>query len=225
MCSAGTLGDFMARAKAERINLMVVDLYHGDVVTSFADAAKSGIRGIIHKATQGTRIADSAYEARRRNATDAGLLWGAYHFATDADVDAQVAHFLGVARPDSATLVALDFEPYSNHTMRLAQTRQFLVMVKQKLGRRAVLYSGNLIKELLGSKVDNFFGAHRLWLAQYGPVPKVQRSWKKPWLWQYSGDGIGPGPHTVPGIPGANGQLDLNSYNGMPEQLATEWAS
>ena len=38
-------------------------------------------------------------------------------------------------------------------------------------------------------------------------------------------DGIGPGPHKVPGIPGANGQLDLNSYNGTPEQLATEWAS
>ena len=215
----------MARAKAERINLMVVDLYHGDAVTSFADAAKSGIRGIIHKATQGTTIADSAYAARRKSALAAGLLWGAYHFATDADVDAQVAHFLSVVQPDSATLVALDFEPYSNHTMRLAQARRFLLTVKQKLGRRAVLYSGNLIKEQLGSKVDAFFGSHRLWLAQYGPVPKVQRSWKKPWLWQYSGDGIGPPPHKVPGIPGANGHLDLNSYNGTPEQLATEWAS
>jgi len=61
---------------------MVVDLYHGDVVTSFADAATSGIRGIIHKATQGTRVADSAYGARRGNAADVGLLWGAYHFAT-----------------------------------------------------------------------------------------------------------------------------------------------
>jgi GH25 family lysozyme M1 (1,4-beta-N-acetylmuramidase) len=215
----------MPRTKAERINLMVVDLYHGDVVTSFADAATSGIRGIIHKATQGTRVADSAYGARRGNAADVGLLWGAYHFATDEDVGAQVGHFLGVARPDPATLLALDFEPHSNHTMRLSQARRFLVMVEQKLGRKAVLYSGNLIKEQLDGKVDAFFGSHRLWLAQYGPIPKVQRSWKKPWLWQYSADGIGPGPHKVPGIPGANGQLDLNSYNGTPEQLATEWAS
>ena len=215
----------MRRPKAERINLMVVDLYHGDVVTSFADAATSGIRGIIHKATQGTRVADSAYDARRGNAADVGLLWGAYHFATDEDVGAQVGHFLGVARPDHATLLALDFEPHSNHTMRLSQARRFLVMVEQKLGRKAVLYSGNLIKEQLGGKVDAFFGSHRLWLAQYGPIPKVQRSWKKPWLRQYSADGTGPGPHKVPGIPGANGHLDLNSYNGTPEQLATEWAS
>lgn len=215
----------MRRPKAAPINLMVVDLYHGDAVTSFAAAAKSGIRGIIHKATQGTTIVDSAYAPRRKSATDAGLLWGAYHFATDADVDAQVRHFLRVARPDAATLVALDFEPYSNHTMRLSQARRFLVMIEQKLGRKAVLYSGNLIKEQLGSKVDTFFGSHRLWLAQYGPVPRVQRSWKKPWLWQYSGDGIGPGPHKVPGIPGANGHLDLDSYDGTPEQLAMEWAS
>lgn len=213
------------RPQAARINLLVVDLYHGDVVTSFADAAKAGIRGIIHKATQGTKIVDSAYAARRKSATDAGLLWGAYHFATNEDVETQVVHFLSVARADPTTLVALDFEPYSNHTMRLAQARRFLIMVEQKLGRKAVLYSGNLIKEQLGGKADKFFGAHRLWLAQYGPVPKVQRSWKKPWLWQYSADGIGPGPHRVPGIPGANGQLDLNSYDGTPEQLATEWAA
>jgi len=66
----------MRRSKAERINLMVVDLYHGDVVTSFANAEKSSIRGIIHKATQGTRVADSAYEAHRKNANDASLLGG-----------------------------------------------------------------------------------------------------------------------------------------------------
>lgn len=32
------------------INLRVVDLYHNDTVTSFQQAADSGIWGIIHKA-------------------------------------------------------------------------------------------------------------------------------------------------------------------------------
>ena len=35
------------------INLRVVDLYHLDNVTSFQQAADSGIWGIIHKATTG----------------------------------------------------------------------------------------------------------------------------------------------------------------------------
>ena len=100
-----------------------------------------------------------------------------------------------------------------------------LVGVAAQFGRRPVLYSGSLIKEQLGDEEDAFFGAHRLWLAEYGPVPQPQRSWRSPWLWQYSGDGIGPDPKTVPGIPGAGGAVDCNSYDGPPDRLAAEWAS
>ena len=93
-----------------RINPKVVDLYHGDGVTDFAAAYAFGIRGIIHKATQGTDIADPAYAARRKLAADAGLLWGAYHFNSGDDPALQAKHFLSVAEPDATTLLALDFE-------------------------------------------------------------------------------------------------------------------
>lgn len=84
-----------------------------------------------------------------------------------------------------------------------------------------MLYSGNLIKETLDRTVDTFFAEHRLWLCQYGSVAKLPASWKKYWLWQYTGDGIGPEPHTIPGI---EGHVDLNVYNGTFENLVTEWA-
>jgi len=51
-----------------------------------------------------------------------------------------------------------------------------MTRVADKLGRKPVLYSGHLIKEKLGNKTDAFFGSHRLWLAQYGPDPVVQKS-------------------------------------------------
>ena len=207
------------------INLVVVDLYHGDRVESFTAAAELGIRGTIHKASQGADIFDPLYAERRSAALAAGLRWGAYHFGTGAEVDAQVTNFLQAAQPDSGTLVALDYEPNGPDTMTLAQARAFLVGVAAQLGRRPVLYSGSLIKEQLGEAEDAFFGAHRLWLAEYGPVPRPQRSWRIPWLWQYSGDGIGPDPKTVPGIPGAGGTVDCNSYDGTPDRLAAEWAS
>ena len=207
------------------INLIVVDLYHGDEVASFAEAAQAGIRGIIHKASQGADVTDPRYAERRVAAREAGLLWGAYHFGTNADVEAQLGNFLRAAQPDAQTLLALDCEPNGIDTMTLDQARQVLVGIAGRLGRKPVLYSGSLIKEQLGDVDDAFFGSHRLWLAEYGPVPRTQRSWQRPWLWQYSGDGIGPDPKTVQGIPGAGGFVDCNSYDGTPDQLRAEWAS
>lgn len=207
------------------INPTVLDLsHHNEIDTKaggFSAVYRAGIRGIIHKSSQGVGMTDAKYAARRKMATDAGLLWGAYHFADNQDVDAQVGHFIRAAQPDENTLMALDFEPNANHTMSIAQARTFLTKIAAILGRKAVLYSGNLAKEQLKS-ADPFFGSHRLWLSQYGAVPNVQRSWSAPWLWQFTGDGLGPKPHAIAGIIG-NG-IDINSYAGTSAQLATEWA-
>jgi hypothetical protein len=90
-----------------------------------------------------------------------------------------------------------------------------------------VIYGGSLLKEMLGSKKDPFFGGHRLWLAQYGNHPTVQASWERFWLWQYTdGSADGPGPKTVPGIPGdSKDQLDCDHFLGSAAQLASDWAS
>ena len=40
---------------------LVIDIYHGDAVKSMKKVYKSGIRGVIHKATQGTNFEDSKY--------------------------------------------------------------------------------------------------------------------------------------------------------------------
>src|SRR5262249_50780964 len=62
--------------RAAMINLHVVDLFHGDEVTSFGEAANAGIWGVIHKATTGATGRDDRYASRRTKAADAGLLWG-----------------------------------------------------------------------------------------------------------------------------------------------------
>ena len=208
---------------AADINLHVVDLYQGDRVQSFQKAAAAGVWGVIHKASTGATGTDKQYGKRRQAAIDAGLLWGAYHWGTGAPVDKQVTNFLKAAEADAQTLVALDYE---DKRMSLAQARQFLAGVADKLGRKPVLYSGHLIKEKLGKKADAFFGSHRLWLAQYGPSPSVQQSWKKYWLWQYTDRTSGLEPNEVDGLPGdSKGNLDCNSYDGTRAQLKSEWAS
>jgi GH25 family lysozyme M1 (1,4-beta-N-acetylmuramidase) len=205
----------------------VVDLYHGDGLVSFEQASTAGVLGIIHKATTGGSGTDDAYSARRQLATNAGLLWGAYHWGTAAPVDAQVTNFLTKANPDANTLVALDFETDLGNQMTLDGARAFLEMIDNKLHRKAVLYSGDVAKGTLKGNKDAFFGAHRLWLAQYGPHPMVQASWQTYWLWQYTdGSPNTPGRKTVPGLPGDRmGRLDCNYFAGTPGDLKAQWAS
>jgi lysozyme len=213
-----------------KINPKVIDIYHGDAVSDFAKAYAFGIRGVIHKATQGVGMTDKLYAQRRKDAVAAGMLWGAYHFNTGESVAAQVKHFLTAAEPDNGTLMALDFED-STSNMSLAQARAFLEVLDEAIGRPAALYSGNRIKEqITHADVETraFFRKHKLWLCQYGPTPRLvdfngePLPWAKYFLWQYTGDGSGPLPHDVPGI---QRRMDINHYAGSDDELKAEWAA
>ncbi|HYM31814.1 MAG TPA: glycoside hydrolase family 25 protein [Candidatus Cybelea sp.] len=205
----------------------VVDLSHHNVVKDFGAAAGFGLWGVIHKATQGKAYADPDYAGRRETATAAGLMWGAYHFATGDDIAVQVDWFLAHAKPDDTTLLALDYEDNRLSQMSVHQVVAFLRLIEAKVGRKAAVYSGNRIKEnigLLGADDRAYLATHRLWLCQYGPAPHLPAGFETCWLWQYTGDGTGPKPHTVPGIIAGNGGLDLNSFQGTREDLAASWA-
>lgn len=211
------------------ISLRVVDLYHGDHVSNFAQAKTGGVCGIVHKASQGAAFTDSMYAVRRKQAVAAGLLWGAYHFMTAADAELQAANFLHAADPDGQTLMALDFEPGSgrDNTPSLKLLREMLLLLEVKLKRKTVIYSGSLLKQTLGATRDDYLASHRLWLCEYAPEWKLEplTAWQKPWLWQYTDGTAGPFPRSVAGIPGASKCLDCNHYDGTPAQLAAEWAS
>ena len=105
---------------------------------------------------------DDPHKRRRPLAASANLLRGAYHWGTHADVAAQVDNFLSWAEPDHNTLVALDYESTPHNQMTLSQTRTFLSLLGEKLGRKSVIYGGSLRKEVLGGSKDLFFGGHRL---------------------------------------------------------------
>jgi lysozyme len=203
---------------------LVIDIYYGDQVQDFARTKAFGIVGVIHKASEATGFSDKLYETRRKLATDLGMKWGAYHFFHGADPEAEADHFLKAAEPDADTLVALDWEdvPHMGAPSTEAASA-FLQRIEDRLGRKAVIYSGNVAKEEI-TGADAYFGAHRLWLCQYGPAWRVQPSWQRPWLWQNNGDNAGPGPHTIPGL---QGLCDNNTIVDpmTPADLLAQWAS
>jgi lysozyme len=216
---------------AAEMRPLVVDLSHHNAVTDWSRIVGAGICGVIHKATEGLLYVDPTYHPRRAQAQAAGLLWGAYHFATGSDPERQAEHFVATVEASGGyegVLLALDWEenPNAGGTMSLDQAKAFLAYVYDRTGQIPVLYSGNLIKEALSkagyAQGNAFLSGHRLWLAQYGPKAALPAGFKSCFLWQYTGDGIGPEPHSVDGIDGTG--LDLNVYSGPEEELKQEWA-
>lgn len=216
----------------------VVDLSHhnqlapGDPVQAFKTLNEAGIWGVILKATQGVSYSDPVYSSRTKAARAAGLLTGAYHFNTGEDVATQVRHFFDVVQPDGQTLMALDFEDNGASQMTLAQAVQFLQLADQTLGRPLWVYSGNRVKNLIADasqEVRAAFAKRHFWLSEYGPVVRMTDAkrkplpWASPTLWQFTGDGVGPMPHSMPGI--ATQGIDISSYVGTLDQLKQDWTS
>jgi len=228
---------------------VVVDVNHADAsheengkivdTIDFDAAYKWGIRGIVHKATEGEHFRDPLYASRRAKAIKAGMLWGAYHFERPGDVGGQVSSFLsavghqsdaqsptyimpplpspGLWIPNFVRLT-LDFE---DPKLGLWQAEHFLDIIHTVTQQYGWLYSGFLVRELLqknGHDVD--LEHYPLWLAEYSTVAKVPKLWKNYVLWQRSGDGEGPGPHDIPGI---GVKQDVDYFSGTDDELRAAW--
>lgn len=206
-----------------KINRRVLDLSHHESIQSYDALKTDGIIGIIYKATQGTQYRDPTYHTEKIKALEAGLLWGSYHFLEKSNIETQVENFLSYANPQPNELFALDYEDYGSKTPTLNDAKTFIQLAEEKLNRpnACLIYSGNTIKEALGNKIDPFWSAHRLWLAQYGNTPITQPSWTTYFLWQYSDGELGPQPHS---INGTKDYVDSNHFNGSPQQLIEQWS-
>jgi lysozyme len=136
----------------------IIDLYHKGHIDLAQVHEQDGIIAIIHKATQGAHRRDPSYTSRKKTAKDIGLLWGAYHFGTADDVEAQVDNFLSTADVDEGVLIGLDFEEDPHGPgITIQQARDFVALTQEKTGRFPVIYGANLLRESLGSVVDPLF--------------------------------------------------------------------
>ncbi len=198
----------------------VIDISHHNAKPDFVKAKADGIVGVIHKATQGQTGFDKTYKDRRQRALNAGLLWGAYHFGTGSDGVKQAQHFLDFIGNPKDTLLVLDFEDNpTGPSMDLVEARAFVSHIHAKTGRFPGFYSGNTIKQKLGTQSDPLLSQCWFWLAQYGPTAVVPPNWPTWTMWQYTDGSIGPAPHDVDGI----GHCDRDKFNGDLAGLKKLW--
>ena len=201
----------------------VVDIsHHNGANLDFQKAKAAGILGVIHKATQGQGSTDPMYAANRKKALKAGLLWGAYHFATGADgVDQATAFLHALGNDVGSTLLVLDFEPNpAGSSMSLEEARAFVTHIHAVTGRWPGFYSGHYIKQLLGTGKDPVLANCWLWLAQYGPTAVVPPNWPTWTMWQYTDGAVNANAHSpVDGI----GHCDRDRFNGSAKRLHALW--
>lgn len=199
---------------------MVIDLSHYNNNPNFAKVGADGVVGVIHKATQGTGYVDPTYKARKPEALQAGLLWGAYHFGDGSDVDAQVSNFIDTVKPDGSFVLVLDFESNGANSMSLDQAKQFLNAVEQQTGQAPVLYTGNYFNECTHNQPDPGMAQYRVWWAQYANAPtSLNPTWSSYWLWQYSDGTSGPEQKVVDGA----APCDCDAYDGDEAGLRASW--
>jgi lysozyme len=209
---------------SESVNRMVLDLSHHNTVASWVDVRLAGIVGVIYKATEDDNYVDPTYASSRVKAQLAKLLWGAYHFLRPGDMRKQAQFFVRNAASGSnleGMVLAADHEDAG---VSLEDLKVFLEEVQACSGGIVpIIYSGNVIKEQIGTKDVPWLRKYKLWLAHYSSSPSWPKQvWAEYWLWQYSDGNVGPTPH---GCSGVSGDVDTNSYEGSAEELREEWSA
>jgi lysozyme len=198
-----------------------LDLSHWNEVDSFAEVADAGVVGVLHKATEGHTYTDKTYADRMRNALDAGLKWGAYHFLKHGKAAEQMKHFLKYAELPPGSRVAIDYEDPLCTLTDLHEAVAAIAGLDSSM--QICIYAGSLLKEQLGDKHDRQLARTSLWLAQYNANPaKIswpKGTWKHWSLWQYTDGSVGGEPRAVPGV---EAPMDCNQFNGEPEHCV-QW--
>lgn len=160
------------------------------------------------KCSEGTGFLDPKYQQNKQRVREAGMLFGAYHFAKAGDPVKEADWFLkNVGDLQAGEIVILDYETYAL-TNPADWCLKWLKRVEDKLGWKPLLYTyhGLLVRYNWKPVSEAGFG---LWAARYGlqeqePNPKYRPStgsWPFYAVWQYCSKGR---------VPGITGNCDLN---------------
>ena len=192
-----------------------IDISHHQGYPDFEDVAASGVRGIIHKVSEGTSFTDPDRSENCKNAIKAGLAVSTYHWLSPgSNPTAQMEFYLSLLDPKKNERVVIDYEQNGCTLAMLEDAIAALLDYKHEL--KVTVYSGHLLKEQLGNNYNEFLAENTdLWLAQYtSGTPSWPDETYPHWsLWQYSETGE---------IPGINDcYVDLNNYNGSDDEFLT----
>ncbi|MET0182962.1 MAG: GH25 family lysozyme [Caulobacterales bacterium] len=184
-----------------------VDVSHHQGAIDWRALAQDGVRFAYIKATEGGDHVDTRFAMNWRDAQNAGVAHGAYHFFTLCrSADAQAANFIANVPNDPAMLPpAVDLEhmgPCRENaaiTDVAAEARRFLDLVQLHYGVRPILY---VTREFHDAHLADFRG-ECFWVRSLYSRPDFrQQDWV---IWQH---------HNRGSKRGVTGPIDLNAFRG-----------
>jgi GH25 family lysozyme M1 (1,4-beta-N-acetylmuramidase) len=201
---------------------MDVSSHQGAV--NWASTVSGGARFAYVKATESNNYVNPDFAQQYNGSYSAGMIRGAYHFATPntSSGTVQANWFLahgGTWSADGRTLppaVDLEYNPYGQTCYSMsaaalvAWVHQFVNAVRARIGRYPAIYtSTSWWSQCMGNNAG--FGADPLWIARYNSVVgALPPGWSARAIWQYADSGKFPG--------------DQDAYNGTEAQLRA-WAT
>jgi GH25 family lysozyme M1 (1,4-beta-N-acetylmuramidase) len=212
---AGTASRFSASLGVSGVQGMDVSGWQTGI--NWPSQYAAGARFVYIKASEGTTYTSSQFASQYSGSYNAGLIRGAYHFATPntSNGATQARYFVangGGWSPDGRTLPPLldiEYDPYtaSDHTNSCWGLStidmsnwiyDFVSTVQSLTGVRPAIYStANWWNTCTGS--NNTFGAYPLFVARYGTSTPgaLPASWVDWTMWQYADAGTFAGDQDI----------------------------
>ena len=188
----------------DRYPVRGIDVSHHQGAIDWSKVASDDVAFAYLKATEGGDFRDRAFARNWREARDAGIAVGAYHFFTFCRPGTdQAANFLAVVPVEADALppaVDLEFGGNCGRTLDGATMRReldaFLAPVERAYRKPAILY---VTPEFLDA-YSKQLPARALWRRSILRTPDAAASWQ---VWQY---------HNRGRVDGIAGPVDLNVF-------------
>jgi len=193
-----------------------IDVSHHQSVISWDDVKKMKVKDVnlqfaVIKATEGITRVDWQFRRNWREAKQAGMARGAYHFfISSRDGKQQAENFIATVKLEKGDLPpVLDIEQTNRQNAQTIRKRamDFLRAVETHYGVKPIIYTNvDFYEQYLGEE----FSDYPLWVAHYiqRNKPRIQRKWT---FWQHSEKG------RVNGITTA---VDFNVFDGDSSDFA-----
>lgn len=190
-----------------------VSYYQGTV--NWAAVRAAGMRFAIVRVSSGDTVADTKFAENWAGAKQAGLVRGAYqYFKPNQNVLSQANKMIAAIgtyqRGDLPPVIDVEDSGGLAPAQVAAAVRTWVDRVKGALGVDPMIYTGAYYwRDQIGSPTG--YANHPLWVANYRVTcPDIPAPWQKWAIWQYSDEGR---------VNGITGPVDMNKFNGTPEQL------
>lgn len=173
-----------------------IDVSHHSGEVDWHAVAAGGYAFAVVKASEGVDAPDPRFEQNWKEAAEAGLVRGAYHFyVTEDDPQAQADLFFSTVDlgwGDLPPVVDIELIGQGTEEAELPEhLRRFLDILERETGVTPILYTP---PNFWDAHFHESYGRYPLWVAEYGvDQPRLPEGWIGWVLWQFEGDAEVPG--------------------------------